>query len=253
MYPDPGSTNSKPSCDQKRFKIELFCQFHAWVSSKLSKLTSRQVTRPPLRLFRESLGSGGHASVILGMLGEDSVPVAVKILPVLDSNTSTELGAFGKLGGSHRNIVEVYPHVLSPHHSHVHLPMELCDETLLEYAERHGGLEEDDAKWIFRDVASGLLFLRKHGVHHLDVKPDNILMKNGVPKLADLGMAAMALEDKQARKLAIQEKKPYYGTTRYASPECVAAKERSERKLRTLEGKDGGGTAGPDEGAVRSS
>lgn len=156
----------------------------------------------------------------MGELGLDSIPVAVKILPLSDRNTHQELGALRKIGASHHNVVEVYPPILSPHSSHVHLPMELCDGTLLDYVERNGGLEEEAAKPIFRDVVAGLLFLHKQGIHHLDVKPDNILMKDGVPKLADFGMA-LGTED--ALVAAVQAKKPY-GTTRYASPECIDAK-----------------------------
>lgn len=38
-----------------------------------------------------------------------------------------------------------------------------------------------------RHITNGLLYLFKKRIIHRDIKPDNILLNNGVPKLADFG------------------------------------------------------------------
>lgn len=51
-----------------------------------------------------------------------------------------------------------------------------------------------EARPIIADVIEGLLFLHGKGVYHLDVKPDNVLLKDGIAKLADLGASLTAEE-----------------------------------------------------------
>jgi len=43
----------------------------------------------------------------------------------------------------------------------------------------------------FGQVASALQFIHKKGIAHLDVKPENIYVKNGVYKLGDFGCATL--------------------------------------------------------------
>lgn len=46
--------------------------------------------------------------------------------------------------------------------------------------------------WFFHDqVANALQFIHEKGIAHLDVKPDNIYVKNGVYKLGDFGCATL--------------------------------------------------------------
>jgi len=50
-------------------------------------------------------------------------------------------------------------------------------------------LSEAEALGILKDVLTGFIELLKHGVIHRDLKPDNILMHQGVYKIADFGFA----------------------------------------------------------------
>lgn len=45
--------------------------------------------------------------------------------------------------------------------------------------------------WRFVQVANALRFIHERGIAHLDVKPDNIYVKNGVYKLGDFGCATL--------------------------------------------------------------
>jgi serine/threonine protein kinase len=48
---------------------------------------------------------------------------------------------------------------------------------------------EPEALRLFRQVALGLHFLHTHGIAHRDVSLENVLMRGGVCKLSDLGLA----------------------------------------------------------------
>lgn len=45
--------------------------------------------------------------------------------------------------------------------------------------------------WKFGQVANALRFIHEKGIAHLDLKPDNIYVKNGVYKLGDFGCATL--------------------------------------------------------------
>lgn len=45
--------------------------------------------------------------------------------------------------------------------------------------------------WKFGQVANALRFIHDKGIAHLDLKPDNIYVKNGVYKLGDFGCATL--------------------------------------------------------------
>ena len=100
-------------------------------------------------------------------------------------------------------------------YDHLYIQLELCDTTLSAAfaacvesraresadAERSAGdvpRDADGAKTfgqkeiekVLRHVASALAFAHARNVAHLDVKPDNVLVRDGVYKLADWGRAA---------------------------------------------------------------
>ena len=95
---------------------------------------------------------------------------------------------------------------------HLFMQLELCDGTLASAQERAIELANaardvpddvgaqrmaDDARFgerkiarVLRQIAAALACAHARNVAHLDVKPDNILVKNGVYKLGDWGRAA---------------------------------------------------------------
>lgn len=73
--------------------------------------------------------------------------------------------------------------------------MELCDLYLrssfsnLEEHIKKGALTEKQALPIFRDIVNAACALYDCNITHRDIKAQNILLKNGVAKLADFGFA----------------------------------------------------------------
>ena len=52
----------------------------------------------------------------------------------------------------------------------------------------YGMISESDVFFIIRCIFNGIKAIHAAGFSHRDIKPDNILFVNGVPKLADLGL-----------------------------------------------------------------
>ena len=96
-------------------------------------------------------------------------------------------------------------------YDHLYIQLELCDTTLSALfaecvesraresadAERGAGeltkrktFGQKEIEKVLRHVASALAFAHARNVAHLDVKPDNVLVRDGVYKLADWGRAA---------------------------------------------------------------
>ena len=71
---------------------------------------------------------------------------------------------------------------------------------------------EAETRQIIRDVCQALYVLHERGIVHRDVKPDNILLRNGSAVLVDLD-AARITKDTQSRDTVA------LGTTGYAAPE----------------------------------
>jgi wee1-like protein kinase len=70
-------------------------------------------------------------------------------------------------------------------------------------------------------ICKGLNFIHERGIAHLDVKPDNIYVRNGVYKLGDFGCATLI-----DRSLAIED-----GDSRYMPPEMLNDKYENLDKV----------------------
>uniref|UniRef100_A0ACD5TCC3 Uncharacterized protein n=1 Tax=Avena sativa TaxID=4498 RepID=A0ACD5TCC3_AVESA len=109
--------------------------------------------------------------------------------------------------GNHENIVGYFTSWFET--DKLYIQMELCDGCLS--MNRDKPLEFGDALELLYQVCKGLDFIHGRGIAHLDVKPDNIYVKNGVYKLGDFGCATLI-----DRSLAIEE-----GDSRYMPPEML--------------------------------
>jgi len=156
------------------------------------------------KMFRDhQLGRGAFGEVYKGQDNKSGEIVAVKrmwidpnlaiISPGLaemfnqDRITKEVQLMLNMKGFEHDNIVKFYDFVFQK--PTVYLILELCDEDLKKYIAKKGGrLSESDALHIGRQIVEGLRALHTMGISHRDLKFDNILIKNGVCKISDLGM-----------------------------------------------------------------
>jgi serine/threonine protein kinase len=64
--------------------------------------------------------------------------------------------------------------------------LEYCPEGNL--ANLIGKISQDQCKDMMKQIVKGLAYLHDKKIVHRNIKPENILMINGVPKIADLGI-----------------------------------------------------------------
>ncbi|PSC73365.1 Wee1 kinase isoform B [Micractinium conductrix] len=79
----------------------------------------------------------------------------------------------------HPNVVQYFGCWSEPHGDgeHLYLQLEKCDVSLGVHASLGEQLREPDLLEILQQTAAGLAHLHRHGVAHLDVKPDNIYLQ----------------------------------------------------------------------------
>ncbi|KAK3007868.1 hypothetical protein RJ639_014597 [Escallonia herrerae] len=110
--------------------------------------------------------------------------------------------------GSHEHIVGYNTSWFE--NEQLYIQMELCDHSL-SITRSSKLFTEGEILEAMHQMAKALQFIHERGIAHLDVKPDNIYVKNGVYKLGDFGCATLL-----DRSLPIEE-----GDARYMPQEIL--------------------------------
>ena len=93
---------------------------------------------------------------------------------------------------------------------------ELFDRIVAE-----GRFKEEDARFYFRQLISGIMFCHEQGVAHRDLKPENLLLdESGNLKISDFGLSAFTTgqEGGEARQTLLHTT---CGTPNYVAPEVL--------------------------------
>ncbi|XP_048226427.1 wee1-like protein kinase [Ricinus communis] len=90
--------------------------------------------------------------------------------------------------GCHKNIVGYYSSWFE--NEQLYIQMELCDCSL-SINKFSKPFTEAKVLEVLHQIAKALQFIHERGIAHLDVKPENIYVKNGVYKLGDFGCATL--------------------------------------------------------------
>lgn len=168
------------------------------------------------------LGAGAMATVFKAkQLSLDRI-VAIKVLPRKFTSNPQFIERFYAEGRAaaqlnHPNIVQAYD--VGKAGEYHYFVMEFVDgTTVYDEIAKHKRFAEKDAIDLTLQVAEALQHAHERGLIHRDVKPKNIMLtKEGVAKLADMGLAR-AISDREA---AEAEQGKAFGTPYYISPEQI--------------------------------
>ena len=118
----------------------------------------------------------------------------------------------------HPNLIGVYDVGEDPDTHLCYIIMEYVPGgTLSDKLKANGKFAVKDAVAIAAQVASALDVAHKEGVVHRDIKPDNIMFNaNGIPKIADLGIAKF---ENSEETTTVTKTGAIIGTPAYMSPE----------------------------------
>lgn len=191
----------------------------------LAALVMQQRLEPGDRIgqstIEEALGEGGFACVYRARTDRGLV-CAVKV-----ARERTEAMSTAELGLLQNEIEAVlrlrHPGLVRTHgygyldDGRLYLVMDLVTGVpLIEHVEKHGRLDPVEALAIVERVAEVMAHCHEHGVLHLDLKPDNILVtdRHGPSiKVLDFGVARLS-------RAGWGEQRVIAGTPAYMAPEC---------------------------------
>ncbi len=133
------------------------------------------------------IGTGGFSRVYKVKNRKKNKIVAVKIPIKNDESIGKsflkELNNWVSL--DHKNIVKIFHYNILPV---LYIEMEYCD-CCLDDIEKP--VQYNRALYYTHEIALGLEFAHKHNIAHLDLKPQNILLKNDTPKITDWGLSRL--------------------------------------------------------------
>lgn len=162
----------------------------------------------------EVVGEGGEGRILKAFDNAVERFVAIKELKLesKDRNQALkEARAIARI--SHPNVVSLYDVV--EEEEKIYLIMEFVEgKSLREMLQECSYLDFQVALGIFIQVALAVEFAHNHGILHLDIKPENILIsQEGIVKLTDFGIARFITEPEEAGRIM--------GSTHYLAPESL--------------------------------
>jgi serine/threonine protein kinase len=112
---------------------------------------------------------------------------------------------------SHPNIVRTFEHFFGEN-GMLYQIMEICECNLSEYfTDYPQNREYNECFEMFNEITNGLQYIHEKNIMHRDLNPKNVLIKNGICKIADFGLSVEAI-DERSRTSGV-------GAMIYAAPE----------------------------------
>ncbi len=161
----------------------------------------------------KKIGFGGFSTVFSGLNRVSAENEAIKIMKpdVTDESLQEEVKVLSRL--SHPNILKYKTSLLIGEFRC--LITELCEEgTLKQYLRENEDIILEDKLKLIMGIGKGIKYLHSMGVMHRDIKPQNIFLKEGLPKIGNLGISKHLKEILQQTQAHTQ-----IGTHYYCAPE----------------------------------
>lgn len=178
------------------------------------------------------LGRGGTGDTYLFTEKATGEEVAIKLMKrplpkVIMPNILREIRIQSELGEGHVNVIKAKEALLTENHLCLVMEYAACGSMTGFVAEKWQNaqqtglfLQEDEARYFFRQFITAVEYCHKHNVAHRDLKLDNTLLSDDTPpliKLCDFGFAKEWADDAQMFT--------HIGTPVYMSPELINSRE----------------------------
>ncbi|KPI98003.1 NUAK family SNF1-like kinase 1 [Papilio xuthus] len=164
------------------------------------------------------LGQGTYGKVQLGINKKTGQEVAIKTIKKCKIESEADLVRIRRevqimSSVRHPNIVHIYE--VFENSEKMILVMEYCSGgELYDYLSQKKVLEEEEARRLFRQIATAVYYCHIHKICHRDLKLENVLLDDtGSAKIADFGLSNVF---KETSLLST-----FCGSPLYASPEIV--------------------------------
>lgn len=207
---DP-SPSSRPATDSAAGKT----------AAGTAGLTAENLRRIGKYEIQKKIGAGGMGAVFLALDTTLNRTVALKVLPRDKASNPTLVKRFKAEAQSaanlrHDNIVMVYE--AGEADGYLYIALEYVEGTdVANLVQKRGMMPVGRTIEVIGQVALALQHAYEQGIVHRDIKPGNILLrKDGVAKLADLGLAR-AVDD--TLDTSITRAGTTVGTVDYMAPE----------------------------------
>ena len=166
----------------------------------------------------KKLGQGTYGKVQLGINKETGQEVAIKTIKKCKIETEADLIRIRReiqimSSVQHPNIIHIYE-VFENREKMVLVMEYAAGGELYDYLSERKVLTEQEARRIFRQIATAVFYCHKHKICHRDLKLENILLDQvGNAKIADFGLSNVFDEQRLLNT--------FCGSPLYASPEIV--------------------------------
>ena len=177
--------------DEITFEIHIkFNQDGSLLSMNMMFLPNTEISKE-MKIIKY-LGSGTYGSIFLVEIADKNYALKVGLDINLYSDYDSAINVEMKIFDSLRQNPIQHPHLINSFPIKFPLGpavlLEIGHETLEDKIRSHSLTFQQKIE-IFRSILSAVQFLHKHHIFHCDIKPENIMFFDGVPKLVDFGLA----------------------------------------------------------------
>ncbi|KAI9319609.1 hypothetical protein BX666DRAFT_1914391 [Dichotomocladium elegans] len=180
-------------------------------------------------LIVDNLGQGAYGTVKLAIRKDDPEKKKVVIKYVIKSRILVDCWTKDRRLGvipveihilhtlrkiPHPNCSDMLDYFEDDDHYYIAMGLHGIGMDLFDYIELKNGMDDDEIRGIFKQIALGVQHLHNHKIVHRDIKDENVVLdQNGGVRLIDFGSAAYL----KGRRFDT-----FVGTLDYAAPEILA-------------------------------